>query len=74
MICSVGIDLHQGSHRARCLDDRAQLCDRFTFQTTPERLATLEERVFRDGANPIIVLEPAGLPWLMVAVYYEAGK
>ena len=69
MICSVGIDLHQGQHRARCLDDRAQPCDGFSFQTTPEGLATLEERVFRDGANPVIVLEPAGLPWLMVAVY-----
>jgi transposase len=35
-------------------------------------LATLEERVFRDGANPVIVLEPAGLPWLMVAVYLRS--
>ena len=72
MIHSVGIDLHQGRHRARCLDDRAQPCDSFSFQTTPEGLATLEERVFRDGANPIIVLEPAGLPWLMVAVYLRS--
>jgi len=51
MIHSVGIDLHQGRHRARCLDDRAQPCDSFSFLTTPEGLATLEERVFRDGAN-----------------------
>ena len=72
MICSVGIDLHQGQHRARCLDDRAQPCDSFSFQTTPEGLSTLEERVFRDGANPVIVLEPAGLPWLMVAVYLRS--
>ena len=72
MIRSVGIDLHQGRHRARCLDDRAQPCDSFSFQTTPEGLATLEERVFREGANPIIVLEPAGLPWLMVAVYLRS--
>ena len=72
MICSVGIDLHQGRHRARCLDDRAQPCDSFSFQTTPEGLATLEERVFREGANPVIVLEPAGLPWLMVAVYLRS--
>ncbi|GAI47973.1 unnamed protein product, partial [marine sediment metagenome] len=35
-------------------------------------MATLEEHVFRDGANPIIVLEPAGLPWLMVAVYLRS--
>ena len=72
MIYSVGIDLHQGRHRARCLDEKAQPCDGFSFQTTPEGLATLEERVFRDGANPIIVLEPAGLPWLMVAVYLRS--
>jgi len=72
MIYSVGIDLHQGQHRARCLDDRAQSCDSFSFQTTPQGLAILEERVFRDGANPIIVLEPAGLPWKMVAVYLRS--
>ena len=72
MIRSVGIDLHQGQHRARCLDERAQPCDSFSFPTTPEGLATLEEHVFRDGANPIIVLEPAGLPWLMVAVYLRS--
>jgi transposase len=72
LIYSVGIDLHQGSHRARCLDDRAQICDGFTFQTTPEGLSKLEERIFRDGANPIIVLEPAGLPWLIVAVYLRS--
>jgi len=72
MIRSVGIDLHQGRHRARCLDERAQPCDSFSFPTTPEGLAALEERVFRDGANPIIVLEPAGLPWLIVAVYLRS--
>jgi len=72
MIRSVGIDLHQGQHRARCLDERAQPYDSFSFQTTPEGLATLEEHVFRDGSNPIIVLEPAGLPWLMVAVYLRS--
>jgi transposase len=74
LIYSVGIDLHQGSHRARCLDERAQICDGFTFQTTPEGLAKLEERIFCDGANPIIVLEPAGLPWLMVAVYLRSQR
>jgi transposase len=72
VIYSVGIDLHQGRHRARCLDERAQPCDGFSFQTTPEGLAILEERVFRDGANPIILLEPAGLPWKMVAVYLRS--
>ena len=72
MIYSVGIDLHQGRHRARCLDERAQPCDGFSFPTTPEGLATMEEHIFRDGANPIVVLEPAGLPWLMVAVYLHS--
>jgi transposase len=72
LISSVGIDLHQGSHRARCLDEQAQLCDGFMFQTTPDGLAKLEEHIFRDGANPIVVLEPAGLPWLMVAVYLRS--
>lgn len=37
-----------------------------------EGLATLEERVFRNNSNPVIVLEPAGLPWLMVAVYLRS--
>jgi transposase len=74
LIYSVGIDLHQGSHRARCLDERAQICDGFAFQTTPEGLAKLEERIFRDGADPVIVLEPAGLPWLMVAVYLRSQR
>jgi len=72
MIHSVGIDLHQGRHRARCLDEKAQPCDSFSFETTPEGLTTLEEHIFRDGANPIIVLEAAGLPWLMVAVYLRS--
>lgn len=69
MIHSVGIDFHRDQHRARCLDERAQPCDGFSFQTTPEGLAKLEERIFRDGAKPIIVFEPAGLAWLVVAVY-----
>jgi len=36
MIYSVGIDLHKGRHRVYCLDERAQVCDAFSFQTTPE--------------------------------------
>ena len=71
-IYSVGIDFHQGQHRARCLDERAQSCDSFGFQTTPEGLATLEEHIFRDGSNPIIVFEPAGIPWLTVAAYLRS--
>ncbi len=74
MIYSVGIDLHQGRHRARCLDERAQICDGFTFETTPEGLAMMEGRIFRGGANPTVVLEPAGLPWLMVAAYLRAHR
>ena len=72
MIYSVGIDFHRDQHRARCLDERAQPCDSFSFQTTPEGLAKLEERIFRNGANPIIVFEPAGLAWMVVAVYLRA--
>jgi transposase len=69
MIRSVGIDFHQGKHRVYCLDDSAQPCDSFSFQTTPNSLAMFEEHIFRDGANPVIVFEPAGLAWLVVAVY-----
>jgi len=73
MIKSVGIDLAgTGEHKVRCMDEGAQLCDGFDFQTTPEGLATLEERIFQDGANPVIVFEPTGLSWFAVAVYLRA--
>ena len=43
MIKSVGIDLAgAGEHKVRCLDEEAQLCDGFGFETTPEGLAKLE--------------------------------
>ncbi len=54
MIKSVGIDFHQGKHVARCLDEKAQLCDGFSFQTTPEGLAMLEEHVFQDGSISLL--------------------
>jgi hypothetical protein len=67
MIKSVGIDLAgTGEHKVRCLDERAQLCDGFSFQTTPDGLAKLEERVFSDGFNPVIVFEPTGLAWVLL--------
>ena len=73
MIKSVGIDLAgAGEHKVRCLDEEAQLCDGFGFETTPEGLSKFEERVFRDGSNPVIVFEPTGLAWFMVAVYLRA--
>ena len=72
MIKSVGIDFHQGKHVVRCLDERAQLCDSFSFQTTPEGLDTFEEHIFRDGSNPVIVFEPAGLTWFMMAICIRA--
>jgi len=72
MIYSVGIDLHKGQHRVHCLDEKAQPCDAFSFQTAPEGLAALEQRIFRDGSNPIVVFEPAGLTWLMVAAYLRS--
>jgi len=42
MIKSVGIDFHQGKHVVRCLDERAQLCDGFSFQTTPDGLSEVD--------------------------------
>jgi transposase len=72
MIKSVGIDFHQGKHVARCLDEKAQLCDGFSFQTTPEGLATLEDHIFRDGSSPVIVFEPAGLTWFILAICLRA--
>jgi len=72
MIHSVGIDLHKGKHRAYCLDEKAQLVDSFSFQTTPEGFAELEKSVFQNGSSPIVVFEPAGLTWLMVASYLRS--
>ena len=72
MIKSVGIDFHQGKHVVRCLDERAQLCDSFNFQTTPEGLALFEEHIFQDGSNPVIVFEPAGLAWFIMAICIRA--
>jgi transposase len=73
MIKSVGIDLGGISeHRVRCLDENAQMCDSFGFDTTRVGLAKLEERIFKDGSNPVIVFEPTGLAWLLVAVYLKS--
>jgi len=72
MIKSVGIDLGGiGEHKVRCLDEKAQMCDGFGFDTSMAGLAKLEERIFIDGSNPIIVFEPTGLAWLLVAVYLK---
>jgi len=47
MIKSVGIDLAgTGEHKVRCLDERAQLCDGFGFQTTPDGLAKIRVELF----------------------------
>jgi len=73
MIKSVSIDFAgTGEHKVRCLDERAQLCDGFSFQAAPDGLAKLEERIFGDGSNPVIVFETTGLAWLVVAVYLKA--
>jgi len=73
MIRSVGIDLvGNGEHKVRCLDEQGQLCDGFSFDSTPEGLAKFEEHVFKDGSNPVIVFEPTGLAWVAVAVYLRA--
>ena len=73
MIKSVGIDLGGiGEHKVRCLDEKAQMCDGFGFDTSKAGLAKLEERVFIDGSNPVIIFEPTGLAWLLVAVYLKS--
>ncbi len=73
MIQSVGIDFGKtGPHKVRCLDERAQQCDGFIFHSTLEGLAKLEERIFQDGSNPVIVFEPTGLVWLPVVIYLRA--
>ncbi len=73
MIQSVGIDFGKtGPHKVRCLDERAQQCDGFIFQSTLEGLEKLEERIFRDGSNPIVIFEPTGLAWLPVVLYLRA--
>ena len=73
MTKSVGIDFAgTGEHKVRCLDERAQLCDGFSFQTAPDGLVKLEERIFGDGPNPVTVFEPTGLAWLAVGVYLKA--
>jgi len=73
MIRSVGIDFAiSGPHKVRVLYEGAQVCDGFDFQSTPEGLATLEERIFQDGSTPTIVFEPTGLAWLIVAIYLNA--
>jgi transposase len=69
----VGIDLAgAGEHKVRCLDERTQISDGLSFQSTPEGLAKLEERIFSDGSNPVIVFEPTGLAWLIIAIYLRA--
>lgn len=51
MVKSVGLDLAgTGEHKVRCLDERAQLCDGFGFQTTPDGLATLGYLIEEDTA------------------------
>lgn len=73
MIKSVGIDLAvSGDHKVRCLDEKAEACDGFTFQTTSDGLAKLEKRIFGDGSNPIIIFEPTGIVWLVMSVYLKA--
>ena len=70
MIKSVGIDLAgNGEHKVRCLEKQGQLCDGFSFDSTPAGLSKFEEHVFKDGSNPVFVFEPTGLAWLIVAVY-----
>ena len=73
MIKSVGIDLAgEGEHKVRCLDEKAQMCDGFSFDTSRVGLAKLEERIFSGDNNPVVVFEPTGLAWLLVAIYLKS--
>ena len=73
MIRSVGIDFGiVGPNRVRCLDEQAQLCGSFSFRSTLEGLAAMEERIFQNGSNPAVVFEPTGLVWLLMAIYLKA--
>ena len=73
MIKSVGIDLAvSGEHKVRCLNEKAEACDGFSFQTTSEGLAKLESRIFGDGSNPVVIFEPTGLSWLVIAIFLKA--
>lgn len=73
MIRSVGIDFGiVGPNRVRCLDEQAQLCGSFSFRSSLEGLAAMEERIFQNGTNPTIVFEPTGLAWLLMAIYLKA--
>jgi hypothetical protein len=57
MIKSVGIDLGGiGEHTVRCLDEKAQMCDGFGFETSRAGLSKLEERIFSNGSNPSILV------------------
>jgi hypothetical protein len=44
----------------------------FSLDTVRAGLSKLEELIFSGGANPVIVFEPTGLAWLLVAVYLKA--
>lgn len=73
MIRTVGVDFGiVGPNKVCCLDEQAQLCDSFSFRSTLEGLAALEEHIFRDGASPVVVFEPTGLAWLIMAIYLKA--
>ena len=75
MIKSVGIDFASADERkARCLDERTEPRDGFDFDTSPEGLAKLEARIFKNGPNPIVVFEPTGLAWVRYSRFLETAK
>ena len=63
MIKSVGIDLAgSGEHKVRCLDEEAQLCDGFGFESTPEGLAKLVVPGKADSSKLFQVLQSGKMP------------
>jgi len=75
VIRSVGIDFGiVGPNRVRCLDEQAQMCGDFSFRSTLEGFAALEERIFQNGANTTIFFAPTGLAWLLMAIYPKVSR
>jgi transposase len=71
---TIGLDLAvQTAHKAAVLDEHGHFCTPIlTVHTRPSELSQLLERA-RDGAPSTevqIVMEPTGMAWFPVAVYY----
>jgi len=48
--------------------DKQEKLEQGLLETTTDGLAKLEEHIFRDDSNPVIVFELAGLTWFILAI------